>query len=55
MGSSTIQQRELAEAGFLVLPDFMSSELLDRLRERVDQLLTLEADQAGSEFKQEPG
>ena len=55
MGSSSIQQRELAEAGFLVLPDFMSSELLDRLRERVDQLLTLEADQAGSEFKQEPG
>ena len=48
MAFSSIQQRELDEAGFLVLTDFMSSALLDRLRERVDQLLTLEAAQAGS-------
>ncbi|MEE3370659.1 MAG: phytanoyl-CoA dioxygenase family protein [Planctomycetota bacterium] len=55
MGCSPIQQRELDEVGFLVLPDFMSPDLLDRLRERVDALLTLEGDRAGSEFKQEPG
>ena len=55
MGFSPIQQRKLDEAGFLVLPDFMTPDLLDRLRERVDALLTVEGDLAGSEFKQEPG
>jgi ectoine hydroxylase-related dioxygenase (phytanoyl-CoA dioxygenase family) len=45
----------LDEAGFLILEDLMSRELLDALRERVAELYDCEADRAGMEFKQEPG
>jgi ectoine hydroxylase-related dioxygenase (phytanoyl-CoA dioxygenase family) len=45
----------LDEAGFLVLEDVMSMELLDALRERIAELYDREADRAGVEFKQEPG
>lgn len=46
---------QLDEAGFLVLEDVMSRELLDALRERITELYVREADRAGAEFKQEPG
>src|SRR3954452_20322826 len=46
---------QLDEAGFLVLKDVMSMELLDALRERIAELYDREADRAGVEFKQEPG
>ena len=46
---------QLDEAGFLVLKDVMSMELLDALRERIAELYDSEADRAGVEFKQEPG
>ena len=55
MATSAIQQRELDETGFLILPGFMSSDLLESLRGRIDALFEFEADQAGSEFKQETG
>ena len=50
-----VRLRELDEAGFLVLPDFMSPQFLSRLRRQIDELFEFEADRAGSEFKQEPG
>ncbi len=44
---------KLESDGFVVLEDFMSSDLLARIRERVDRLFELEGDAAGSEFRQE--
>jgi hypothetical protein len=49
------QQRQLDELGFVALPGFMSPPLLAELRTRIAQLLEEEGDEAGSEFKQEPG
>jgi ectoine hydroxylase-related dioxygenase (phytanoyl-CoA dioxygenase family) len=49
------QKRCLDEDGFLVLPAFMSAELLGALRARIAQLFAEEGDEAGAEFKQEPG
>jgi ectoine hydroxylase-related dioxygenase (phytanoyl-CoA dioxygenase family) len=46
--------RMLDEDGFLILEDFMSADLLARLRERVEQLFAEEGESAGMEFKQEP-
>jgi hypothetical protein len=48
-------KRQLDREGYLVLPDLMSRELLDRLRARIDELFAAEGAAAGSEFKQEPG
>src|SRR5437016_2766908 len=48
-------QRKLDEDGYLVLPDFMSPTLLATLRTRIEELFEQEGDQAGAEFKQEPG
>jgi ectoine hydroxylase-related dioxygenase (phytanoyl-CoA dioxygenase family) len=45
----------LDEAGFVILEDAISPERLDALRRRVAELYEIEADRAGSEFKQEPG
>jgi len=44
----------LDEAGYLVLDGLMSTELLEGLRRRVDELFAEEGQRAGSEFKQEP-
>ena len=49
------QASALDEFGYLELPGFMSSALLERVRAQVDQLFVEEGDQAGSEFRQEPG
>lgn len=49
------EQRCLDENGYLVLENFMGAELLAALRRRVDELFAQEGDQAGAEFKQEPG
>src|ERR1035438_9107809 len=48
-------RRELAEAGFTVLEDYMGAALLEDMRARVDQLLAEEGAAAGSEFKTEEG
>src|SRR5262245_26845740 len=49
------QRSRLVEAGYLVLEDLMSGELLDALRGRIAELYDREGDSAGVEFKQEPG
>ena len=49
------ERRQLEEQGYCVLPGFLSPVSLDALRSRVDELFVLEGDQAGSEFRQEPG
>ena len=49
------QQTALDELGYVELPGFMDSSLLQRLRSRVDELFREEGDSAGSEFRLEPG
>lgn len=49
------QRKELDELGYVSLPGFMSAGLLDTLRTRVDGLFEQEGENAGSEFRQEPG
>ena len=49
------QKRQLDDLGYLVLPGFVPPPLLAELRERVETLWELEGDDAGSEFRPEPG
>lgn len=49
------ERRQLDELGYLVLPGFVSSSMLAELRERVEALWAQEGEQAGSEFRHEPG
>src|SRR5205809_1897723 len=55
MPLSATDQRAFDEEGYLVLADFLSAELLARLRPRVAELFEEEGEAAGAEFKQEPG
>jgi ectoine hydroxylase-related dioxygenase (phytanoyl-CoA dioxygenase family) len=47
------QQQELDEQGWVVLPDAMGNDLLQRLRNRILALFEEEGDRAGAEFKTE--
>ena len=47
------RREELANTGFTILEDFMHSAMLRRMRERVDELFTLEGAHSGSEFRTE--
>jgi len=49
------QKQQLDELGYLVLPGFVAPKLLTELRERVETLWEQEGDNAGSEFRPEPG
>src|SRR6185437_11559099 len=49
------QKQQLDELGYLVLPGFVPPELLTELRKRVESLWEREGDNAGSEFRIEPG
>jgi ectoine hydroxylase-related dioxygenase (phytanoyl-CoA dioxygenase family) len=49
------EKQQLDELGYLVLRDFLSPSLLDELRNRVETLWAEEGDEAGSEFRYEPG
>ena len=49
------QKRQLDDLGYLVLPGFVAPPLLAALRERVETLWATEGDDAGSEFRPEPG
>ena len=51
---TALEKQNLDEGGYLVLEHFMSADLLEGLRERVEELFAEEGDHAGSEFKQEP-
>jgi ectoine hydroxylase-related dioxygenase (phytanoyl-CoA dioxygenase family) len=55
MTATAEQRQQLDQHGYLVLPAFMSADLLARLRHRVEQLFAEEGDRAGHEFKPEPG
>jgi ectoine hydroxylase-related dioxygenase (phytanoyl-CoA dioxygenase family) len=55
MDLTAAERHALDAQGYLVLADFMSAELLARLRQRVAELFMAEGERAGSEFKQEPG
>ncbi len=52
---SHAERNQLDERGYLVLAGFMSADLLARLRLAVEDRFAMEGDNAGSEFKQEPG
>jgi hypothetical protein len=49
------ERRQLDEDGYVMLDRFMSDDLLDGLRRRIDELYFEEGCRAGCEFKQEPG
>lgn len=49
------QKRQLDELGYILLPGLMGAELLAALRRRVEVLFIQEGDNAGGEFKKEPG
>ena len=49
------QGRQLDELGYLVLPDLLPAPPVAALRDRVEALWTAEGDDAGSEFRLEPG
>ena len=48
-------RRQLDELGYLVLPDFVPPAMLDAMRDRVEALWAEEGDDAGAEFRPEPG
>ena len=47
------ERRQLDEQGFVVLEDCMGGNLLRELRERIHDLLAMEGDRAGHEFRTE--
>ena len=49
------EKRQLDELGYLVLRGFVAPPLLSELRERVEALWAAEGDDAGAEFRPEPG
>ena len=49
------ERRQLDELGYLALPGFVPPSMLAELRERVEALWVEEGDEAGSEFRYEPG
>ena len=53
MTAAEIEQ--LDEHGYLVLPGFMTAGVLNALREGTEQLYEEEGENAGAEFRQEPG
>ena len=55
MTISPDHERQLREDGFVVLPRFIHQELLQSLRQRIETLFEIEGQEAGAEFKQEPG
>ncbi len=52
---SPSEKQQLDDLGYLVLPGFVPPPMLDALRDRVETLWAEEGDQAGSEFRDEPG
>lgn len=55
MSLTEAEQRCLDEDGYLVLAGLMSADLLAHLRAQVGRLFAEEGDDAGAEFKPEPG
>lgn len=51
----TVECEDLDTLGYVILPDFVTPATLQRLRDRVEELYELEGENAGSEFRKEPG
>jgi ectoine hydroxylase-related dioxygenase (phytanoyl-CoA dioxygenase family) len=49
------EKRQLDERGYVILEGFISPDLLEGLRKRVEELFEEEGENAGSEFRQEAG
>jgi ectoine hydroxylase-related dioxygenase (phytanoyl-CoA dioxygenase family) len=49
------ERQSLDENGYVVLPGFMPADLLDELRRRTEEVFEQEGDDAGFEFRKEPG
>lgn len=49
------QRSQLDELGYVVLPEFVPAEMLEKLKRRVAELFEREGEEAGSEFRKEPG
>jgi ectoine hydroxylase-related dioxygenase (phytanoyl-CoA dioxygenase family) len=49
------ERNHLDEDGFVVLPGLLEGDQVDALRQRYDDLVALEGEQAGGEFHQEAG
>jgi ectoine hydroxylase-related dioxygenase (phytanoyl-CoA dioxygenase family) len=49
------EREDLDKQGYVVLTRFLDGETLKRVRDRVEELYELEGENAGSEFRQEPG
>ncbi len=49
------EREDLDRQGYVVLQNFLYEQTLDRVRERVEELYALEGENAGSEFRKEPG
>ena len=49
------QMESLDTQGYVVLRNFMDQQTLQRVRDRVEQLYEMEGENAGSEFRKEPG
>jgi hypothetical protein len=52
---SAADRRQLDELGYLVLSDFVPATVLEEMCERVEALWAEEGDDAGTEFRLEPG
>jgi ectoine hydroxylase-related dioxygenase (phytanoyl-CoA dioxygenase family) len=52
---SASAKQQLEEQGYLVLPDFLTPDQVAQFNARVEELFAEEGDQAGGEFKTEPG
>ena len=55
MSTTASPANELDELGYTLLRNWMPAELLFELRDTVARLYEIEGDNAGSEFRQEPG
>jgi ectoine hydroxylase-related dioxygenase (phytanoyl-CoA dioxygenase family) len=49
------QRNELDSRGYVVLERYLSPELLTQVQDRVEELYTQEGENAGAEFRKEPG
>jgi ectoine hydroxylase-related dioxygenase (phytanoyl-CoA dioxygenase family) len=49
------EREDLDTRGYVVLTNFLDQHRLDEVRDRVEELYELEGENAGSEFRQEPG
>ena len=49
------QMESLDKQGYVVLLNFLDQQTLKKVRERVEQLYEMEGENAGSEFRKEPG